>query len=265
MKRIVVVLATLLLTGCANGYASFYQPAPQQALSRVESYTGNAEIVASSGAPQQDIDIMFSRGFGPVGISDFNGPIQNMSGAIDQAKKVGAKYIVVARRYARTAQGAVPITTMVPHTSYTSGTVNAVGPGGFASGTYDGTTTTYESETSYIPYSIDRYDQRAIYFAPLKPMGYGLRVDNIDDALAQQIGTQKGAVVRSVRRNSPAFEADILPGDVISNVDGTAINDRDTMGERLNFIDDSELTLTILRGSQKLTKKLTLVPGWTWH
>jgi S1-C subfamily serine protease len=265
MRQLVVAAVCLALGACASDYSRFYSPAPAATLAQIAPFSGEPTVVASTGNVRSDVDLMFTRGFGPIGISDFNGPVRGVAGAVAQGKTVGAQYVVVSREYANTVQGAIPMTTLVPQTTYSNGTVNAFGSGGYATGTYNGTSTTYSQETSYIPFSVARYDQKAVYFGPLVRAGVGVRTVEISPEDAQRLGTQKGVIVSAVRRGSPAFDADILPGDVLVQVGSQTVFDPEGANTALHGAYGSDPVVTILRNGQTIQKTLHLPPDGIWN
>jgi C-terminal processing protease CtpA/Prc len=203
---------------------------------------------------------MWSRGFRPIGFASFNGPAAGPAAALAAAKKVGAQYVVVARQFTNTVSGAIPLTTPTATTSYSQGTANIYGSGGSAYGTYNGTTTTYGSQTTYIPYSVAHYDQMAVFFAPMPRHGLGVMMANVPDTMAQQLGSAKGALVNAVRRDSPAFRADILPGDVIISVNGSEVTGLpDAMA--IQQLAGQTITIGINRRGSTITKQLALPAG----
>lgn len=68
-----------------------------------------------------------------------------------------------------------------------------------------------------------------------------------------------GAVVEEVTPGSPAQRAGLLPGDVITEVDGRPVADAQTLiiAIRANAPGD-EITLTVLRGTEQFTAEVTL-------
>lgn len=234
MVRKAAIALAILLAGCASGYEQFYQPVPIPA-GLVLPAAGPPTVVTSSGDALRDVQGMFTDGYVAVGHASFNGPNQGVAGALAQAKKVGASHVVMAAKYAQTVQGAIPMTLPTTTTSQTSGTVNAFGTGGSATATYSGTTTTQGSQTTYIPYSVDRYDQQAIFFAPLARHGLGMRAFPPTTEQAAARGSNRGLIVDAVRRGSPAHRADILPGDVILEASGKQILEAADFASVLHF------------------------------
>jgi hypothetical protein len=60
----------------------------------------------------------------------------------------------------------------------------------------------------------------AVYFAKMKDMGLGVSTSEPTRPEQQTFGTNKGIVVRAVRNGSSAYDAEILPGDLILKFDG---------------------------------------------
>jgi hypothetical protein len=102
-RVILLFLSAFLLFGCENGYQKFYTPLNVSNYSRsVLPSTGDPVLRASSGDRDKDIDALFFDGYVPIGYSSFSGPLESVDKAIEQAKKVGAKYVVVNSQYLST-------------------------------------------------------------------------------------------------------------------------------------------------------------------
>ncbi|MBI3259351.1 MAG: trypsin-like peptidase domain-containing protein [Ignavibacteriae bacterium] len=89
----------------------------------------------------------------------------------------------------------------------------------------------------------------------------GLLVQEIDEQMARSYRLEKkeGVVVVQITRNSAAERAGIEPGDIILEVDGTKINRSDDLQVIISDGSVGEtLTVTILRGDEKITKKMKL-------
>ena len=148
------------LAGC-NGYAKYYSPNPSIspeviAERRIDPPPAEPELV-HGGDPKVDIPATLADGYILIGSSSFHGPQANDAGAVAQGKIVGADRVLIFNKYLRTDQGAMPLTTPTVQTSFSTGTATAFGSGGSATAFGSGTTTTYGTETTYIPYSIEKY------------------------------------------------------------------------------------------------------------
>jgi membrane-associated protease RseP (regulator of RpoE activity) len=261
--RTAVLIFVFALSACANGYEQFYKPVNSTTLIDVLPATGEPRIIGSQGSLQKDIEAAFSEGYQLVGESNFVGKAADTSGAIRQAKKVGAEVIVIHQKYRNTVTGSIPVTTPTTATAYTSGSVNAFGSGGSSMATYNGSTTVYGSQTTNIPYSVDKYEQVAEFYARIARRGLGIWAGKPTDDQHREMETNQGMAVRAIRKESPAFRADILPGDVILAIDGASISDLATMRAATQQVTGRDAELTLFRKGQRITK-IVHVAADTW-
>jgi serine protease Do len=96
----------------------------------------------------------------------------------------------------------------------------------------------------------------------------GVTVQDLSQSLAQSFGLEKpdGALVASVAPGSAAEKAELKPGDVITQIDGQALQGDSSLAESVNAHKPGDtITLTILRGNQQLSLRVTLgqLPGPT--
>lgn len=222
IRRAIVLFAAMALpmSAHASSAAKFYQMLPG-----ADQISLRSAVAPTLMPPAETLDEtvkqMWRAGFVAVGYSSFEGPMGKQSSALKQAKKIGAQYVVMNAEHSSTTTGAFPLTMPTTSTSFSNGSVNAYGSGGFASGSYNGTTTTYGTSTTMIPYSIQRFNQAILYFAPVRTGGFGVLFGDVPDELKQTLGTNRAALVRAVRKGSPAFNSDVLDGDIITHVDGS--------------------------------------------
>lgn len=213
LKISFIFLFTCLVTACTtNGYKNFYRDqtggVPLNQLPVIIP-TGEPRLVSGS-LLDKDIETMQEEGFYLLGYSSFNGPIQDSRDALDFAKTIRAEVVIVYSTYRNSVTSALPVSTPTTHTSYT----------------YPyGTTTTYGTQTSYVPYTVERYDQSATYWVSGKPSIFGLIVKDLSDEKKQEIESNRGVEVDVVIKGSPAFNSDFLKGDVIKSLNGSEIPD----------------------------------------
>jgi len=252
-KSSTVLAITVFIAGCGNPYDQFYSPSPNVA-------THSAFLAPSSGeptllrgtTPEQDRIKMFREGFFKVGWSSFQGGQISDEMAIAQAKKVGADRVVVYKNYRNTESGIIPLTLPDTQTAYHSGSV--FGSGGSAM--YSGTSTTYGTQTTYIPYSVDQYIYGATYWRKTRRGGLGVMITELSTADRQRIGSNKGTRIVAIKKGSAAFNADILEGDIIRRVDDTIIIDQSHAGKILRSKLGSEITLVLDRAGTEIVKKV---------
>lgn len=261
MKRLLALALLASLTACVNNYQRFYQDFTNGNTAPYEKFAGEPRIASAGPDLKRTVLNMYEDGYGLIGQSAFVGPTATREAAIQEAKNVGAAIVLVTAKYQSTATDSIPITTPTSTTSYSYGTMNAFGSGGNAFGNYSGTTTTYGTQTTYVPYSVDRYNQVALFFAPLKREGFGVRTDKLSDEQRQRAETNQAIVITAVRRGSPAFKGDILPGDIVLGVDGSPVYDGTTAAQAVAHSIGREVSVSILRGNEHLTKKIFLPQG----
>jgi S1-C subfamily serine protease len=86
-------------------------------------------------------------------------------------------------------------------------------------------------------------------------------ITTLTPALRQQYGftPTTGAVILSVASGSPAAKAGLLQGDVIVNVDGTAITSADTLQKQIQDAKPGQtVTITYYVGDSRRTTTATL-------
>lgn len=259
MRRFLIFLP-LLLVGCANPFVEFYQD-------RTGGFdlTKSSVVVLPAGEPKMfsgadkdaDYQRMLENGYNLVGFSSFNGANVNFKDALTQAKSVHAEIVLVYSKHTETRSGVMPLTLPDTQTSTTTLSGSASGSGGYGSFSGTANTTTYGTRTTYIPYSVDRYDYFAAYWIKLKPPLFGVHARELTTELRQKIGSNKGVVVFAVMRNSPAWSADVLKDDIITRIGDVDINDVATYRKAIKDFAGKKVTVEILRNGQKINKEVT--------
>jgi len=262
-----LLTSALICIGCKNPYADFYHP--------YQTVVGNNLFVQPQGDPaiysystnvDQDNRAMRENGFVMVGYSSFNGNgnAGSQGNVIAQARTVGASVVMVKNARAGTQTGVMPYTTYNPGqiiTTNSSGTANAYGTGGYAYGNYQGTSTTYvpgTSSTQMIPYTVQRYDFLATYWARVSKIRLGVVYLNLPTEMRQRLQRNTGVVADLIMKGSPAFISNILVGDVILKVNDDEVIDSNGFGGLLNRYAGKQVILTIIRGSEQKTISLRL-------
>ena len=148
--------------------------------------------------------------------------------------------------YLGSEQAAVPWVQYNPGQTYTtssSGTVNANawGSGGYAYGTgnYYGTSTTTSPgtfSTQMIPVTVHRYQYEAGVFQENAVHILGVLPQPLPSEIRQQLERNTGVFAWVVRNGSPAFNANILEGDVILKINGEDVmSETDLMAKNFKF------------------------------
>lgn len=91
-----------------------------------------------------------------LGYSSFRGPSEDRKLLVNHARRIGANLVMLQGQEVRTVT--VPFTRSVPIITHQYGSASAQGPGGYATGDYFGTSTTYVPQVTYMPVAIvDQY------------------------------------------------------------------------------------------------------------
>jgi serine protease Do len=89
----------------------------------------------------------------------------------------------------------------------------------------------------------------------------GVRLETLDDQLAQYFGVKEGALVRSVETDSAAQKAGVKAGDVITGFNGRQIYEVSDVNRAIDRMDATdEFTLELVRDHKPLTLKGKLEP-----
>ncbi len=265
IMRTISILLVLLISGCAtNGYAKFYTSAtgvtPEVIASNRSGPQPAVPEVARAAEFDGLVDAYARKGYAAVGISSFSSGRNERDGdAIEQGKRIGADLVVVINpEYVGSQTTAIPITIPTTTTSQTSGTATAYGTGGTATAYGNSTTTTYGSRTTYVPMTVNRYEFGALYFVKRRYL-LGANYRDLSDEERRQLQSNRGAYVISVIDDSPAYESDILPGDVIVALNGQAANGQDGLSDLVKASEGRAVELTIIRQGMRLTKSVALL------
>jgi hypothetical protein len=261
------LIAAIVMTGCANGYKDFYKPVPDatpDAIARLRVAPAPAvpEVVRlPPSSPKQLLDTYAKRGYVMIGSSEFNsGQSEDESAAIRQGQAVGADMVVILNpRYTGSVTTSIPITMPTTTTAYSTGTATAYGPRGAVTAYGSGTTTTYGSTTNYMPLTINRMDYAAVYFVKQK-FHLGAFARDLNDSERQELQTNKGVVLNLIADNTPAFDGDLLVGDVVVAIDGVSVVNAESYMRLVRERSGKKISIDLLRRGERLHKEVQLLP-----
>lgn len=216
-KLLLAVVVVGALAGCAaNPFSTYY--------TSVSLGTHVKLISLSKGSDPKLIDggniklariSMLEHGYVMIGYSYFNDGVVSKRKALDQAKMVGASVVLLYSQYTNTKTSQIPLTLPSTQTTETS-VYGLIGSQPFFG---QGTTTTYNAHTIYIPESVQRYNYIATFWKKnAEPVEFGVLLRALTPAERRKIGGNIGFKVRAVIIGSPAFYANVLRGDVIERV-----------------------------------------------
>lgn len=253
----VVGLSLVTAPAQANDWEKFYTALPAN-IPTVPS-SDPPEAIASQGDFGKDLEVMWRRGYAAIGYSSFNSPNSKTKDAARLAKKLKARYYIVGTGLASSTTTSIPLTLPNTTTSMTNGNVSTNRTDGYRTGTYSGTTTTYRTQTTYIPMVMNRFDKFAVYFSETPKFGIGIMTRELTPEEMAQFETGRAFAVRAVRDGSLAYQADLLPGDIITHVNGLPA---DPDNWRIALKGDTPLSLRLFRNNSERAISIAVPPEW---
>lgn len=215
----------------AGPYEDFFQAAPANIFTEVMPATSPPKIYVSNNL-DADLRRWLEDGYLVVGSSSFVGGYTEPKKAIGKAKKLKAEIILYSSNFVETRSGGAMIMPM------------AMGvPGALA-----------------VPLSVNRYAQTAVFLSKLQQgkIGLGFRYRYLEPNEIQSAGTNRAVAVVYTIRNSPAFNADILPGDIILSVGGVPITDEDGWSRLKAEMAGKLVPMELIRSGQAKTLQIKL-------
>ena len=105
--------------------------------------------------------------------------------------------------------------------------------------------------------TVQRSQYGAIYFIKRRFL-LGVISRDLSDDERQVLQSNKGAAISVVVNETPAFDADLLAGDIIVAMDGVQIQNNVAFGELQRANRGRAIKLTIVRRGQQLEKSVKL-------
>jgi S1-C subfamily serine protease len=125
-----------------------------------------------------------------------------------------------------------------------------------------GRSTTTHMSDRLLSRGLDGYDAPNFTFdipqLPGRPR-LGVTVQRLSSQLADYFGVAEGLLVSNVDEGSVAAEAGVMAGDVITALDGRAVDSTDSLRRRLSAVDaGEEVSIGVTRGGRELSLTATL-------
>ena len=269
LKQFPVYLFALslnLLAGCVNPYRSNFNSTldrqPKWIAARLAPSADKPRLVQSNDI-QNDNWGLFERGYIMIGYSKFDGPGTDTYYVQAEARYIVADVVLLKNKKTKSLTETVAVTQWGPsETTDTNQTTNVVGPRGGVStvNTQSEVTTSESPETVYVPQQVDYYEHSATYWRKMTTPIFGAAVQDLTDALKQQLETNQGLVVRAVVIDSPAFKADLLKGDILLTMNGQPMPSAQRFYETIAQQAGKPVTFTVLRGDKRMDRTITLNP-----
>lgn len=258
-------LLFVLTSGCVNPYKNNY-------LSTLQKWPGavSDSILKPAGPPRlltsanmkKDAQAMLETGFVLMGRAKFRNEQLDENLALQQAQAIGAWVVLVSDKYVGTETQSVPIADWTPdQTTTTTEDVQVQRdpnkpPVDIQRQVTQ--TTPGQLQISYVPENVDYYDYSATFWGKTKPSLMGVLVQPLSADLKQTYQTNKGVVVKIVIQKSPAYNANVLEGDVLMSLAGEDIETPDQFFDILSRHAGQSVALNLFRNGQAQTIQLTL-------
>ncbi|MGD1031401.1 MAG: PDZ domain-containing protein [Opitutaceae bacterium] len=267
----VAVVAAVIFAGCvANGFKEFYQTVNIGPYAKLQPYSGSTQVYSSTNLAA-DGDHLGQKGYVPLGQASFQtGQRVTLRQIQEQGQAVGADIVLWASSDLGTEQATVPVFHYNPGTTsttntYGTATANAYGSGGYATanGSYSGistTTTPGTLSTQMVPITIHRMAFGATFWRKRIPGPLGISTVDLPPDMRQTLQRNTGVLVRWLVDDSPAFKANILVGDVITQMNGVDVGSTVSFIQMVYAAAGQEVTLTVLRGGSTREIKVKLNP-----
>ncbi|NOT11955.1 MAG: PDZ domain-containing protein [Methylococcaceae bacterium] len=113
------------------------------------------------------------------------------------------------------------------------------------------------TRTTYIPYTVNRSDYNAVYFVKSKAK-IGFLTEPLDDETRRRLESNSGVRVDVVVEGTPAFEADILPGDILVSFNSTAVRSVEHYQELLQSYSGDSVDLVFNRDGRIIQKTVVV-------
>lgn len=268
-KSAVLLFWMAVTVGCATGYEKFYMSLPgtetflqmragPPPLEPLVEYSPSLKEPNQSGA---FFRAYLRRGLVPIGMSSFvSAQSEPERGAIQQAKSVGADLVVIMQpEYKGTTTFDVPLTLPSVAQTFSTGHATAYGPGGPLAVYGVGSATTYSARTMYIPVVQHIVEYGAIYFVKIRP-SFGALFRDLSDNERAWLQRNRGAVVDLILDSSPAFESDLLVGDVVLAIDDVEVINSEQAQKLVQQGIGRVVSIRIMRNGRILEKEVRLRP-----
>lgn len=227
-----IISLVLLATGCST-VGDFYEEMLPAEYIDPESYLpeGEEPSVYYSSDIASDIYFLRSNYYWILGSASYNGPNDSSlpSEIASLCKEKGARIGLYTSQYTDTRHGII------------------------------------SSSYSISSYSIDRYDYLVVLFVPmsLDDILYcsrvGLSTRDLETSDRISLGQNTGAYVSIVYQDSPAFYANLAPGDIITEANGVTIYDSASLDNIFNSL-TSEDTIELKYVRNGIERECSFAP-----
>lgn len=256
LSRTAIFLFLVIASGCAHPVTTYYKDVLNgENLSKIPSIEKCAEPELVLVNTDKDYISFEENGWIVIGASNWNGPlIVTDTAAKEKALENKACLITYFKKYDKTVSGNMPLVLPNNQTSYTNYSGNVGNKPIYGTGT----TTTYGTTTSYIPYSVDRYEHEIGFWVKKTKFRLGIKAAELNDEARKIIQSNKGVLIELVIKNTPAYNADILKDDIIVKIGDVKITDLASFHATLESTKSGPIQFSLTRNGLNIVKTVVL-------
>lgn len=261
--KYILTFALLLNISCAiNQFANNYRSNVDiSQVPKLELLRGDPEIVNVDDF-EKAYNQALTQGYILLGISTFQGEIEQDYNILQLARDKGATLVIRTSKFSHTEYK----NFYIPLTSTSTSNTLAYGVGhsnvynsrnqyvGSISNSAAATATTTSENTNWVPMQTSEniYLQAGAFFIKSNVQyTLGAYTRDLTTEESSKYKTNKGVVVTHVIRNSPAYDLDLVPGDVITSINKVSIRNTDDLKINLSQFEKVH-SIEALRGEAKV-------------
>lgn len=256
-KTIISIILTLSLFGCSNKFATNYKTIATTSSTLYENTGERVEIIESNNI-NSDIQRLLEQSYMIIGTTNFvaNSGSQSLASLKKHGESVGAHKIIVNRKHLGSSTISMPLSTPTTSVSSTNSNYNISNNHGGNANIYGNSrTTTYGTQTQYVPITISNTEYSAYYLAKFKSKT-GIYPFELTDQDKQLIGQNTGFKVGVIIKDSPAYYANILTNDIVTEINGSPIAGVSGFIAKVDTLPSSKVNLKIFRNGKYQFKDL---------
>lgn len=232
----------LFLYGCASPVYKYFTPV--NVTNAAEPKSCSTPQIKTIKNLNADLKSVSREGWVEVGYSSWNDEAANIqSDLIKKANEINACLVLVYSKQTGSAIEEMPVDTYAPSPFF----------GGYYGGGY------YGGYTTYAPYTVFLYQYDVFFLTRMERFYTGLYVADLDDKARKLIQSNKGVVVTLVVNASEAYNADIIPGDIITKIGNEELTNYDSFNHAVQFYQGESAVFNINRAGKKLTKTINIL------
>lgn len=228
------------LIGCANPVQEYYTPS--DIVGATDPRGCITPQIVTTNHLHADLKKYMQQGYAEIGYSAWSGEASDIQKELlVKAKQIDACLILISKIQTGSEIDEMPVDFgYSPYPFY---------GGGYGYGDY----------TSYAPYTVLLYKFDILFLSQMEKFSTGLYVTELDDKSRSTIGSNKGVQVTLVVNGSTAYNADIIPGDIITKIGTYNLTNYDSYQQAVESYQGESAVFVINRMGKVITKTVNVL------